>query len=188
MEEKNDTQEVQPETNEQEQEVEQEVNTEMEALKAQLAEKDEQIANLSRAKRELKKATKETNTNKPQSDSLDYAEKAYLRTNGIEAIEFDFIQQQMEESGIRDIDKLLNNGYFKSQLEETRTKRVVAQATPDGTRVTSESPKSKPEYWINRGEMPADTPENRSLRREVVNARYNKEKKSSQFTSQSLVS
>lgn len=191
----NDEQEVQPEeVTEQEevvadeQESEEEVNPEVAKLREELAEKDKQISDLSRAKREAKKAQKatqdkDTSTSKTeQSSELDYAKKAYLRTEGIESSEFDFIQEQMDESGINDIEKLLQNNYFKSELKARRADAEILKATPPGSRRTSgTSAKMTVDYWVAKGELPPNEAQYQKLRQDVVNANVAKEKSPTNF-------
>jgi uncharacterized protein (DUF3084 family) len=181
MENENDLQEVQPDETEQESE-----NPELESLRRELAEKDEQIANLSKLKRELKKEVKEVKKSDSthitkQTDDLDWGEKSYLRASGIEPLDFDFVQEQMRESGIRDIGKLIENPYFKTALKEQIDARAVKEATPSKTRGSSESTTTKVDYWIARGELPPNNPENAQLRRDVVNRRLEIEQSSNKF-------
>jgi hypothetical protein len=109
-------------------------------------------------------------TKKP-SDELDYGQKAYLKASGIDNQDFEFFQQTMQDTG-KDLDTLLESKWFKEELKERKDQREVSRATPSPSRLPGESAKSKVEYYLNRGEMPADTPENRKLRQEIVEARY----------------
>lgn len=99
-----------------------------------------------------------------KSDDLDYGQKAYLKASGIEPTEFEFVKQEMESSG-KDIDELLENGYFQNSLKSFREAKAVAKATPGATRTASEPASSKVDYWIAKGELPPDP----KLRIEVVN-------------------
>lgn len=133
------------------------------------------------AERRAKKASKPTEKTEPQTtDELDYAQKAYLRAEGIETAEFDFVQSQLEESG-KTIEQLLASKYFQTELKERREAKQVENATPTGDRIPSNNAKSTKEYWLSRGELPPNTPENRKLREEVVNARYEREKSAYKF-------
>jgi len=190
----NDLQDVQLEENELgEGEAAEEVvadTSEVDTLRAELAAKDEQIANLSRQKREAKKANKpEPKLQKEetkQSEGLDYGQKAYLKGEGIESAEFDFVHDQMQESGM-EMDTLLENGYFKSELQDRRDKAANEAATPSGTRGAKKAAGTEVEHWINRGELPENTPENTELRREVVRRRTTIEKNKEKFASQGIV-
>ena len=158
---------------------------ELDTLKKQIEEANATIGSL---KRELKDAKKPKDTpqqTKPQDD-LDYGMKAYLRSEGIEPTEFDFVKEHMQESGM-DLDRLVKNNYFQSQLKELRDKRATEAAIPSKTRGTGESSKSKVDYWVNRGEMPENTPENFELRAAIVNRRIEIEKNRNQFSSNPIL-
>ena len=134
-------------------------------LKQKLAEKEV----------EAKKVSK--TFEKKKSDELDYAQKAYLRSSGIEPNEFDFVNKQIQESGM-ELEKILENGYFQHQLKEHRDAKAVLKATPSGNnRGSGESSKNSVDYWLNKGELPEDP----KLRAEVVSERYNREKSSQGF-------
>ena len=168
-------------------EVDDEADSEVADLRRELQKKQDKIDALATASREEKKAMRDAKksdkskqTNK-QSDGLDYGQKAYLNTKGIEESEHGFIQDQLSESGL-ELNELLNNGYFKAKLQEQIDTRVVKEATPSGTRGAKEPANSKTAYWLDKGELPPNTPENRKLRAEVVNARIKSENNRSSFT------
>ncbi len=137
-------------------------------------------------KAKISKEKSESESGK-QQEGLDWGMKAFLRTEGVEATEFDYVTEQMEESGIKDIEKLVKNPYFQSGLKERRDKKAIESAMPKGQRGSGESSKTKAEYWTDKGELPPNTPENRSLRREVIKMMTERERSGSQFTSQSVV-
>ena len=190
----NDLQEVQPDENEQgtdepvvtdgEEVV---VDPKMKELQDELADKDEQIANLSRLKREQKKEAKKSVPNKKtkQSDELDYGQKAYLNTKEIAESEHDFVNTELQESGLS-LNELLDNGYFQAKLKEMRDTVAVKEATPSSTRGSTESANTKVGYWIDKGELPPNTPDNQQLRTDVVNARM-ENNKSAKFSSESII-
>jgi len=189
----NDSQEVQPEETEQtsdestEEAQPDERDTQIETLQSEADKKDKRIADLSSKARELKKEAKKSDVKEEkQSDELDYGQKAYLNTKDITESEHDFVNQQLKDSGLP-LNELLNNGYFKAKLQETRDAKVVSEATPSSTRGSSEPSSTKAQHWVDKGELPPDTPENRQLRADVVNRRMEVEKSASQFTSQSIV-
>lgn len=143
---------------------------------------------LEREEKKLGIKKEEPKKTKKASDELDYSEKAYLKASGIDSAEFEFVKDQMAESGIKDIDRLLENNYFKAQLKEFREAKTVEKATPKSARVsTGESPTLKVDYWLAKGELPPNTPEYQQLRREVVNARYTREKSGNNFSSNPIV-
>ena len=134
-----------------------------------------------RAKRLRKDLGLEVNEHKPEkkvekSDVLDYGAKAYLAANGIKgAKEFDFVQGELKKSG-GDLDSLLENGYFKTQLENFRALSATAEAIPTGKRSSGVATDSV-EYWMTKPfeEVPHD------MRRKVVNAKLTKEKNKGKF-------
>lgn len=111
-----------------------------------------------------------------KSDELDYAQKAYLKASGINSEEFDFVHQVMKETG-KDLDSVLGSKYFQAELKERRDAKAINDAMPKNIPGRSTEPASnKVEYWVNKGELPPDTPENRKLREDITNARYDLEK------------
>jgi len=118
--------------------------------------------------------SKEVKTSK-QSDGIDWGMKAYLRTEGIEATEFDFVEEQIELSGLS-VEKLLTNPYFKSQLQERRDQKSAEAAAPGKSRVTGDVSKSKVDYWLDRNDLPPNTHENKKLRGDIIEARIKRSK------------
>lgn len=113
---------------------------------------------------------------KEKSDGLDYGQKAYLASNGIKgAKEFEFVQNQLKESG-KDLDALLENKYFMSALEDFRALSKTAEATPTGKRSSGVATDSV-EYWASKdfAEVPAD------MKRKVVQFKLDKEKNKGKF-------
>lgn len=137
----------------------------------------------------VKEAPKPKAKEATQSDGLDYGQKAFLKSSGIKKEEFEFVEKQIEESGIKDIEKLLDNGYFQSQLQAERDSAESRAATPKSGEGAGggESPKSKADYWLDKGELPPNTPENQELRREVVRKKSEIAKTSQRFTRQPVI-
>ncbi len=112
-----------------------------------------------------------------KSDALDYGEKSFLIANGIKgAKEFEFVQAELKKSGSRDLDSLLENGYFKTSLENFRALSATAEATPTGKRSSGVATDSV-EYWATKdfADVPAD------MRRKVVQYKVDKEKNKGKF-------
>ena len=132
----------------------------------ELAKKNQGIAQRFKTKFEK---TKEKPEEKPiekkskKSDELDWGQKAYLKSSGIEPTEFDFVKSQLESSG-KDIDYLLTNPYFQAELKGIRDAKSVAKATPGASRTADTPSGTKVDYWIAKGELPSD----KALRAEVV--------------------
>mgnify|MGYP003404973675 CR=1 FL=1 len=116
------------------------------------------------------KAILERNKEKPvtksKTDDFGYDKKAYLKSSGIEAKEFDFVQSELKQSGLKDLDALLENDYFKAKLEKHRELSKTADATPTGKRSGGVATDSV-EYWMSKPieEVPKD------MRIKVVNER-----------------
>lgn len=125
--------------------------------------------------RKLKKTQEEEpeTPNKPQSNDL--GEKAFLIANGIKGKEeMEFFNKMKKETG-KDAESLLETTYFQAELREFREKRASDLATPKGSPRSNNSSVDTVEYWIAKGELPPNTPDNKKLREDVVNARMKKE-------------
>ena len=125
---------------------------------------------------------------KKQEGGLNYAEKAYLKSSGINADEFAIVEGIMKETG-KDIDTILQSRYFQSDLKDHRDKKAVESAIPDVAKRNGQPASTQIEYWLAKGnhELPPNTAENRILRGQIVEARYQREKMSSQFTDNPIV-
>lgn len=129
------------------------------------------------------KAILDRNKNKPQvkesskkSDDFGYDVKAYLKTSGINSNEFDFVKSELKQSGLKDVDALLDNDYFKARLEKHRAVIKTTEATPTGKR-SGGVPTDSVEYWASKPleEVPQE------MRIKVVNHQLSKEKNKGQF-------
>lgn len=136
---------------------------------------EEKEARLSRQLEQTrKKLGKEVTT--PKTEGLDYGEKAFLKTNGIEgAKEYEFVQKELRESGL-ELDALLENGYFKEKLTTFRAINKTAEATPTSKRSGGVATDSV-EYWASKPieEVPQE------MRINVVNYKLEKEKTKGMF-------
>ncbi len=120
----------------------------------------------------------------PEKKGFDYAEKAYLKSSGIDATEFDLVKEVMEATG-KDIDGVLGSKYFQADLKERREAKASDGATPSGSKRAGNSTRDSVDYWIAKGELPPlDQPD---LRRKVVNAKIKAAKDSSHFTKTPVV-
>lgn len=117
----------------------------------------------------IEATTKETKSKK--SDDFGYDVKAYLKTSGIDSKEFDFVKNEFQSSGFKDIDSLLENDYFKSRLDTHRKLSKTAEATPTGKRSGGVATDTV-EYWLTKPieDVPAD------MRIKVVNKKLEREK------------
>jgi hypothetical protein len=147
-----------------------------------------------RLQRELKRTEKKLGVNnedksekKSKPGEIGYAEKSYLLANGIKKDEFALVQDVMKATG-KDIDSVLDSKYFQGMLKDHRDDQAAKDALPKNSKRTGQHNSNSVEYWLAKGEMPADTPENRKLRQDIVNAKINKQSGSnSNFTSTPVI-
>lgn len=132
-------------------------------------------ARAKKAEAELKALRGEPKT-ETKSNDFGYDVKAYLKASGIKADEFDFVKAEMKASGLRDVDTLLENDYFKSKLEKNREVAKTQEAAPSGKRSGGVATDDV-SYWLSKPfeEVPAEH------RRAVVNAKAARESSGSQF-------
>jgi Xaa-Pro aminopeptidase len=135
-----------------------------------------------------KKAAKEEpkpELKKPNADTFDYGELAYLEMKGVKSDEeAAFVKKMMERTGdsLKDV---LADDYVKNRLKSIREEKATKEAMPSNTRRSQTSGKDSVDYWINKGELPPmDQVE---LRRKVVNAKIDREKQRSKFSDNPIV-
>ena len=154
-----------------------------------LAQKNQGIAKRNQTKlkklklkmEEAKKAKPEDKKPEPKDkkESFDYAEKAYLKTSDVTPDEFPLVKDIMDSTG-KTLDDVLESKYFRAEQKELREAKESADAVPTGTKRSSQSHKSKVDYWLAKGELPPnDQPK---LRREYVNAKAKADTDGSKFT------
>jgi hypothetical protein len=117
----------------------------------------------------------------PEKKGFDYAEKAYLKSSGIESTDFEYLFNAMKETG-KDLDTLLESKFVQAELKERKDLRMSEAATPSGSKRAGNTTRDQVDYWLAKGELPpTDQPK---LRREVVNARIKAESEKTHFTDQ----
>jgi len=111
-----------------------------------------------------------------KSDELDYGAKAFLKSSGIENSEFDFVKEELKKSGLKDLDSLLENPYFKAELENKRALDKTKNATIKG-KASNQVATDSVEYWLTKpiDEVP------REMRFKVVQAKMKKDSSSGMF-------
>lgn len=123
------------------------------------------------------KAILERNKDKPhtkepskKSDDLDYGAKAFLKASGIENTEFDFVKDELKKSGLKDLESLLDNPYFKAELENRRELVKTKNATIKG-KASNQVATDSVEFWLTKpiDEVP------REMRYKVIQAKLKKE-------------
>ncbi len=128
------------------------------------------------------KAILDRNKDKPhrepskKSDELDYGAKAFLKSSGIENTEFDFVKEELKKSGLKDLDSLLENPYFKAELDNRRALDKTKNATIKGRSSNSVATDSV-DYWLTKpiDEVP------REMRYKVVQAKMKKDSSGGNF-------
>jgi hypothetical protein len=115
---------------------------------------------------------------------FDYAEKAYLKSSGIEAADFDLVKEVMDSTS-KDIDSVLASKFFQAELKERKDLRMTEAATPSGSKRAGNTTRDQVDYWIAKGELPPV--DQVDLRRAVVNARMKAETNKSTFTDSPVV-
>ena len=153
--------------------------------KAEYEKLNQTLGSLKRENKDLKKPREETPTKKT-TDGLDYGMKAFLKGEGVESDHLEWVQSQRKESGM-EIEALLKNPYFQAELKTRRDAASIKEAMPGETRGSGENPKSGVDYWVNKGELPPDTPDNRQLRRDVVNKKIEVERNHNRFSTSPVV-
>jgi hypothetical protein len=113
----------------------------------------------------------EPKPDKPEFEDFDDGQYAYLTAKQIEDDgEIAIVKQAVKESGknLRDVLKLK---YVQEELKEFREAKVAKAATPSNSGRPGTPTQSKVDYWVAKGGLPPNTPENHQLRIDVVNAR-----------------
>jgi hypothetical protein len=111
-----------------------------------------------------------------KSDELDYGAKAFLKSSGIENSEFDFVKTELQKSGLKDLESLLDNPYFKAELENKRALDKTKNATIKG-KASNQVATDSVEYWLTKpiDEVP------REMRFKVVQAKMKKDNSGGTF-------
>jgi hypothetical protein len=122
---------------------------------------------------------------KPQDKKeFDLAEKAFLTANGIKREEFGLVIDEMKSSG-KSIEEILDSKYFQEKRSELASKEALPRSDK---RTSPGSVKDQVDYWIQKGEFPPNTQENKELRRKIVHALAERDKDhGSKFTNNPIV-
>lgn len=119
---------------------------------------------------------------KSKSSDLDYGQKAFLKSYGVQGSDELQLVREYIENG-KSLDDIPNNRHFQNDLTELRDARIVRQAIPSGTARANNNARDSVEYWVAKGEMPADA----MLARQVLNARLAKEQTSNKFSNNPII-
>jgi hypothetical protein len=137
---------------------------------------------LAEARRPKKTKTLKT---KSKKEGFDYAEKAFMKVNDVNADEYELVQQIMGDTG-KTLEEVLDSKYFRAEQKESREHKASEEAVPEGgSRSGKSSVKDSVGYWLDKGEMPPIG--QTELRRAYVNARAKQDSEGSKFTEQPVV-
>ena len=121
---------------------------------------------------------------KIEKKGFDFAEKAFLKSSGIQSNEYEFVEEVMKSTG-KSLDDVLESKYFQAELKEQREESESKKAIPPTSKRSGGSAVDSVEYWIAKGELPPK--EQTQLRRDVVNAKIKRANQASKFSDNSIV-
>lgn len=158
-----------------------------EALKYQGIAKryDTKLKKLGEVKPEAKPEVK---VEQPQVKSeFDLAEKTYILANGLKKDQIPMVLEEIKKSGKpvneTSINEILESPYFKEKLEQEASK----EALPLNSKRGGGAARDSVDYWIARGELPPNSPENTELRRKVAKARTTQEVDGRKFSDKPII-
>lgn len=108
----------------------------------------------------------------PKSGELDYGQKAFLVASGVKGPEEIALAVEFMENTGKSLEQVVESKFFNAELKELREGKASADAIPKGSKRTGQSSRDSVDYWLAKGEMPENTPENQELRRKIVAAKY----------------
>ena len=88
------------------------------------------------------------------------------------------------------MEEILSDAGFQkaiTELREEKKSREALEGTEDSKRGGGGESKNKVEFWLNKGDLPPDTPENRQLRRDIVNAQGKRLSTDKRFADKPLI-
>ncbi len=128
-----------------------------------------------------KKSEPEKKEEKKDFDNADYA---YLAVKGYETDEeIAFIKGELEKTG-KTLREILNYNYVQEELKSIKDEKAAKDATPKGSKRTGgASAKDDVDYWLAKGDEELPPSDQRELRRKVVLAREQRDRKANKFSS-----
>lgn len=132
----------------------------------------ESLGKVSELEAELATLRKPPEKKENKSDNTELLEKldrVTLRAAGYAAEEEVELAKAIKLKTGMDMEKVIEDDYFKSKVESLRTAKANQIATSN-VRGEGGKPaeKNTPEYYLAKGELPEKTPENRHLRAEIM--------------------
>jgi len=154
-----------------------------EEVKKMLSEKENDIIKYKRMAEQRAKKLENDGTDKSNKNDkgLDYGEKAFLKSSGISGNEeIAIVEEAMKYTG-KTLEEVIEHPFVKAELKNLREAKATADAMPKNNNRGTTNSKSNIDYWIQKGELPPNTPENTDLRRKVVNERLKRTQNFNKF-------
>lgn len=126
---------------------------------------------------EARLAKKETKTDSTDSRLEELKTLAFEVKGIVNQDDKEIIEAYATKHGVS-ITEAINDDYVKFQLEKASKVREIESATVSSSNRGESNVRNTPDYWIKKGELPADA----ELRRKVVNRRIEIEKQPFQFS------
>jgi hypothetical protein len=122
---------------------------------------------------------------KKLNNDFDYAQLSYLSVKGYEDDdELAVIKKVMDKTGM-ELKEAIADEYVKNTIKNIREEKATKEATPSGTRRSQPSGRTTVDYWLAKGQLPPTSEV--QLRRDVLNARIEREKQKSKFSDNPVV-
>ena len=199
---KNETQDVDLENNEEEVEGdepeeksdrEKELESDLEKSQAELKEAQDETTKFRRMAKKGKKKVDEvddTPESEPESSDLDFGQKAFLRSYEIKgADELELVTSWMKRTGDA-LDLVVEDDIFTARLEKLREAKASKDAIPKNTKRSSQTATDDVQRWTNKiksGDARIGDIEDRATREKVLNAQLEQVKTDSKFTDTAVV-
>ena len=156
-----------------------------------LALRNQGMAKRYKTKLEKSKGSSSESEKPPVAESkpgeLDKGDRALLVAYGIKgADEFALAKSWISRTG-DEIDSMVDDDIFQAKLTKLREAKASTEAIPKGNKRGSGTVKGDVDYWVAKGEMPPNTPENQQLRRDVVAAKLKASSSASNFADVSVI-
>jgi len=130
---------------------------------------DEVQARLKRAEKKLDKQKVEKKDEKleTKTDGLSDAVLDFFELKGYNDEEVEIFQNIMKRTGMTHRE-VVKDDYATAKIEKMRQERAVKEATPSGTRRSS-NPSNDEDYWLAKYEQTGELPKDFELRSKVIN-------------------
>jgi hypothetical protein len=117
-----------------------------------------------------------------KSDGLDYGQKAFAVANGVKGKEELALVQEYMDMG-KELEDIFDNRHFQNDLKDLRDGKEANAAIPKTTKRTGNKTADTVDYWLSKPFE--EVPQN--MRSKVLEARLQREKSASNFSSNSIV-